>query len=130
MRKVLSFDIDGTLETGEPAGSITMAMVRRAVELGYIIGSCSDKPVSVQKGIWEEHKIQVEFTVLKHMLHEVRARIEADQYQHIGDTVMDRHYAELYGFTFLDVATAFEPWMVLDTSDDPNNFPTDQVAKL
>jgi hypothetical protein len=41
---VLSFDIDGTLELGDPPGGITMEMVRRAHELGYLVGSCSDRP--------------------------------------------------------------------------------------
>jgi hypothetical protein len=37
--KLISFDIDGTLEVGGPPGSITIERVRQALELGYIIGS-------------------------------------------------------------------------------------------
>ena len=58
MKILISFDIDGTLETGDPPGRVTMEMVRRAQELGYIIGSASDRPVPVQKSIWEKHGIR------------------------------------------------------------------------
>ena len=113
MAKVLSFDMDGTLEVGDPPGRVTMAMVRQAQEMGYIIGSASDKPVPVQKMIWERHGITVEFTIHKQNLDQVRLRFEADTYQHIGDTNMDEHYAVMHGFEFLDVATALEePWML------------------
>lgn len=115
MRILLSFDIDGTLEAGDPPGPVTMDMVRRARELGYIIGSASDRPVPVQRRIWETHAIPVDFTVHKHKLDEVKALFEADTYQHIGDTNMDEHYAVLHGFEYLDVAKFLpQPWMLLD----------------
>jgi hypothetical protein len=100
MPTLISFDIDGTLETGDPPGSITLAIVRRALELGYIVGSCSDRPVSHQQRMWQEHGIVVAFTVLKHQLDRVRAAFSAEQYIHIGDTNMDRHYAERNGFAY------------------------------
>jgi hypothetical protein len=100
LAKLISFDIDGTLETGDPPGYITMALVRKALELGYIIGSCSDRTVSQQKRMWEQHGITVSFTVLKHHLDRVRAEFSAEQYLHIGDTNIDRHYAERNGFAY------------------------------
>ena len=100
MAKLISFDIDGTLEVGDPPGCITMARVREALALGYIIGSCSDRTVSDQRRIWSEHGIAVSFTVLKHQLDRVRAEFAAEQYYHIGDTNMDRHYAERNGFEY------------------------------
>jgi hypothetical protein len=78
-----------------------MVRVRQAAELGYIIGSCSDRPVSHQQRMWAQHGITVSFTVLKHQLDFVKATFNAEQYYHIGDTNMDRHYAERAGFAFL-----------------------------
>ena len=46
---LVSFDIDGTLESGDPPGGITMDMVRKALDLGYLVGSCSDKPINASK---------------------------------------------------------------------------------
>ena len=100
MAKLISFDIDGTLEVGDPPGYITMERVRKALELGYIVGSCSDRTVSDQRRIWMEHGISVSFTVLKHQLDQVKAEFAADHYYHIGDTNMDRHYAERNGFAY------------------------------
>ncbi len=101
LAKLISFDIDGTLEVGDPAGCVTMDMVRRASMLGYIIGSCSDRMLSNQRRIWSDHDISVKFTVLKHRLEVVKAEFNAELYYHIGDTDLDRHYAERAGFEFL-----------------------------
>jgi len=98
--KLISFDIDGTLEVGDPPGTITMAMVRKAQDLGYIIGSCSDRTVSHQRRIWVDDGICVAFTVLKEQLALVKAELNGEHYYHIGDTNMDRHYAERAGFEF------------------------------
>ena len=100
MAKLISFDIDGTLEVGDPPGCITMARVREALALGYIIGSCSDRTVSDQRRMWTEHGIEVAFTVLKHQLEQVRTGFSAERYYHIGDTNMDQHYAERAGFAY------------------------------
>ena len=100
MAKLISFDIDGTLEVGNPPGCITIARVRQALELGYIIGSCSDWPVSHQRRMWMKHDIPVAFTVLKHQLDQVKAEFSAEHYVHIGDTNIDRQYAERNGFVY------------------------------
>ena len=100
MAKLISFDIDGTLEVGDPPGYVTMDMVRKARGLGYIIGSCSDRIIRNQQRIWREHDILVEFTVLKHQLDLVKEEFEAEEYYHIGDTNLDRQCAERAGFEF------------------------------
>lgn len=106
MPKLISFDIDGTLEVGDPPGVITMDMVREVQEAGYLIGSCSDRTISTQQRLWEEHGITVEFTVLKHNLGDVAARFEAEEYLHIGDTDLDLQVSQAAGFRFIPVDDA------------------------
>ena len=104
--RLISFDIDGTLETGEPPGKITLEMVREAKARGWLIGSCSDRPASAQRLMWEKCAIEVDFAVVKNHLEVVRSQFQADSYLHIGDTEVDRWYAEHSGFEFLHVAEA------------------------
>ena len=110
-RRLISFDIDGTLEVGEPPGVIPLAAVREARRLGFIVGSCSDRPLSHQRELWEIHDVEMHFTVLKQHLTVVRTEFsDLDQYLHIGDTDIDQMMARDAGFDFLhsiedDVAT-------------------------
>ena len=83
MTRLISFDIDGTLEVGDPPGCITLDMVRAAQASGCIIGSCSDRTVSNQQRIWETAGIAMEFTVLKHQLDAVKEQFPAEDYYHI-----------------------------------------------
>ena len=85
MAILISFDIDGTLEVGDPPGPLTMDMVRIVQEKGFLIGSCSDRPPTSQRSLWEEYDIHVDFTVAKHLLAGVKSDFEADAYYHIGD---------------------------------------------
>ena len=101
MVTLVSFDIDGTLEVGDPPGIVSIALVQRAKRMGYVIGSCSDRPISHQQSLWERLSIAVDFTVLKHELATVRARFAAAAYYHIGDTDVDDYYATGAGFLFL-----------------------------
>ena len=108
---VVSFDIDGTLEVGEPAGVVSLALVRAARALGYVIGSCSDRPVSHQQEMWTALAIPVDFTVLKHRLADVRARFPGARCFHIGDTEVDERYALAAGFQFLSAhPAAHDAW--------------------
>jgi len=111
---LISFDIDGTLEVGDPPGVLTMEMVRKAREKGFLIGSCSDRPVSTQRIIWEQHRISIDFAVGKMMLPEVMAKFEADVYCHIGDREdLDKKYALDAGFEFLWPEEAIlQPWFL------------------
>lgn len=98
---LVSFDIDGTLEVGEPPGIVPIALVREAKRLGYVVGSCSDRPVSFQQNLWERLRIAVDFTVLKHRLADLREQFAAAVYYHVGDTEVDAFYANAAGFSFL-----------------------------
>ena len=98
---LVSFDIDGTLEVGQPPGIVPISLVRRAQELGYLVGSCSDRPLSYQQAMWERVAIVADFIALKHRLDEVKARFPAAAYYHIGDTDIDQFFAEGAGFRFL-----------------------------
>jgi hypothetical protein len=117
---LISFDIDGTLEVGDPPGVLTMDQVRMVLGEEFIIGSCSDRPMSAQRAIWEQHGIPYDFVIPKHMLSEVKAKFEADRYFHIGDREdLDRKYALEAGFEFLwpDEAAAM-PWFASGDGSD------------
>lgn len=109
---LISFDIDGTLEFGDPPGGVTVEMVKRAKELGFLIGSCSDRFPSAQQALWDKHEIEVDFVAAKHMLPDVRERFTADKYLHVGDRDLDQQLAEKAGFEFLwDHEGVDEPWL-------------------
>ena len=108
---LVSFDIDGTLEVGDPPGIVTIAMVRHAQRVGYVIGSCSDRTIRYQEALWSRLGIPPDFTVLKHRLADVKARFAAQAYYHIGDTEVDDHVASTAGFRFLRAdAAAHRAW--------------------
>jgi hydroxymethylpyrimidine pyrophosphatase-like HAD family hydrolase len=114
---LISFDIDGTLEVGDPPGVLTMELVRKTQEAGILVGSCSDRPISGQRAIWEKYGIAYDFAVSKHQLPDVKAKFEADVYYHIGDREdLDRQYALAAGFEFFwpDEAVS-EPWLNRDS---------------
>ena len=113
MVTLVSFDIDGTLEVGDPPGIVSIALVKTAKRLGYLVGSCSDRPISHQQSLWERLKIAVDFTVLKHELASVKARFTAAAYYHIGDTELDQFFADGAGFRFLSAdPDAHRVWSV------------------
>lgn len=111
MAELISFDIDGTLEVGDPPGIVTIASVQAARRLGYVVGTCSDRPLAHQRQLWQRLALTPDFTVLKHRLAEVRAAFTAAAYYHIGDTDVDEHFATLAGFHFLRADPAsFRAW--------------------
>ena len=69
---LVSFDIDGTLEVGDPPGPIELSVVRRAKALGYIVGSASNRVRSDQSALWTTHEVDMDFVGHKHMLDRVR----------------------------------------------------------
>jgi hypothetical protein len=103
MVKLVSFDIDGTLEVGDPPGVIPVTLVRLAQHRGYLVGSCSDRPLAYQRALWRRLEIAPDFTVLKHRLADVKTLFAAAAYFHVGDTDVDAFYASEAGFSFLRV---------------------------
>ncbi|MET0276088.1 MAG: HAD family hydrolase [Acidimicrobiia bacterium] len=102
-RVLVSFDIDGTMEFGDPPGPVSAAVARELVERGYIVGVASDWPRSAQQPLWSTHGLEPRFVGGKHRLHEVRAQFDADHYIHVGDTDIDERYARQAGFAFIHV---------------------------
>jgi len=109
MKRLISFDIDGTIEVGDQPGEITLATVRLAHDLGIVIGSCSDRPVGVQQALWAKHDIPMRFTVLKQNLMDVRESFDVDHYMHTGDSPIDEQMAREAEFEFLDSLQDAEP---------------------
>jgi hypothetical protein len=97
---IISFDIDGTMEFGDPPGPVTVDFVRRLLAAGHVIGSASDRTRTDQSSAWARYGIAPAFVGGKHHLHEVRARFDAERHVHIGDSHVDEHYATLAGFEF------------------------------
>ncbi len=102
-RTLISFDIDGTLEVGEPPGPLPLDFVRWVQERGCVIGSSSDRTLGFQSGLWTRAGITTDFVSGKHQLTDVRSRFECDRFIHIGDTQVDEHFAGIAGFTYLPV---------------------------
>lgn len=97
---LISFDIDGTLETGEPRGPITLDLVRYVQRLGHRVGSCSDRTLGEQRAMWDSNEIQVDFVSHKHRLDALRNEFACERFVHIGDTITDLQYAGAAGFEF------------------------------
>jgi len=115
---LISFDIDGTLEVGDPPGVLTLEMVRLVKEKGFLIGSCSDRTLSGQRALWKLHNIPMDFVAAKPMLPEIMAKFEADAYFHIGDREdLDKKYALDAGFEFLWPEEAAEKAWFLSDAD-------------
>ncbi len=101
MSILMSFDIDGTMEVGDPPGAVTMEMVRNARARGIVTGSCSDRPMSTQRAIWEEYGVEYDFVCYKHMLPDLKDQFDADEFYHVGDRDdLDRKFAIRAGFGF------------------------------
>ncbi len=101
MRHVFSFDIDGTLEVGAPPGPISVTLIRSIQQMGHVVGSCSDRTLAHQRETWKELGLQEDFVALKTGLPSIRDRFKAGSYYHVGDSVVDRIYAEKADFTYV-----------------------------
>lgn len=105
---LLSFDIDGTLEDGDPPGPVSIDVVRRAIGLGYVVGSASDRTLRDQANVWSRRGIEPHFVSHKHTLEAIALRFPAVRRVHVGDTNVDDYYARLAGFEFVFAPAATE----------------------
>ncbi len=121
-RILVSFDIDGTLEAGDPPGPVTFTQVAAAKARGYVIGSASDRTLSEQRAIWQQAGIEVDFTCHKHTLRQGTEHFDCQRMLHIGDTSLDEHYATLAGFEFryaTDLPPTPDEWLTDPSSRAP-----------
>ena len=102
---IISLDIDGTLEVGDPAGSVSIEEVKGLRDMNAIIGSCSSNPIHEQEETWREIGIEPDFMVTKDYLNIVKKFYpNADIFYHFGDLIgLDDVVAEQAGFTFINV---------------------------
>ena len=98
---MVSFDIDGTLEDGDPPGPVAMSMARKGLELGYVVGSASDRTLREQAQMWADRGIEPDFVSHKHTLDAIVEQFPSVRRVHIGDTHVDAYYAGLAGFEFV-----------------------------
>ena len=106
---LVSLDIDGTLEGGDPPGPIPLEFARRLQALGVLVGSSSGRTLSDQQRFWQTGGIEVDFVILKHQLPELPAKYTCVRYLHIGDTSQDMYFARLAGFEFWHVDSLEKP---------------------
>lgn len=114
---LVSFDIDGTLESGDPPGPFSLEVARRAKSLGYVIGSSSDRTIAEQEAMWLAANIDFDFVCRKHEMEPLISRYSCERYVHIGDTDHDRECALGAGFEFVFTDAIFvrnpeRPWLI------------------
>jgi hypothetical protein len=114
VRFLLSLDIDGTLETGDPPGPLTLAAVAAARRLGHVVGTSSDRTLAEQRAMWARARLGYDFVCRKHQMASLAGEFACDRYLHIGDTEWDGQCAAEAGFEFRHisdlVAGAPYPW--------------------
>src|SRR4051812_25662580 len=69
---VISFDIDGTMEFGDPPGPVSASIARELAVRGCILGVASDWAVSCQGPEWARHGTAPRFVGGKHHLPAVK----------------------------------------------------------
>lgn len=114
---LVSFDIDGTLETGDPPGPFAIEIARNAKSLGYVVGSSSDRTLLEQETMWRTAGVEFDFVCRKHEMRSLVPRFECERYVHIGDTDHDRECATGAGFEFEFTDLSFvrnpmRPWLI------------------
>ena len=98
---LISFDIDGTMEFGDPPGILTEEVVNYFRDRGAMVGSASDRPVSSQRSMWKQYGFELDFAILKLHMKTLRTEYpEFTSYWHVGDRPLDQQNAKEAEFTF------------------------------
>lgn len=111
-RLVVSFDIDGTLEFGDPNGPIVTGLVRALQDAHVVVGSASDRTVLDQRRVWTAAGIEPEFVVVKNHLQRIPAQYPDGLLVHVGDRFADELEAANAGAVFVHVdVLSWEQWL-------------------
>ena len=102
---VISLDLDGTLEFGDPPGPITPAIVRALQQATAAVGSASDRTARDQARLWQRFSLEPDFVVVKAQLRSIPARYPSRLLVHIGDRFADHLEAINAGALFVHVDT-------------------------
>lgn len=100
--RTVSFDIDLTLNIGEEEDTTALidpSEMTRLQQLGYIVGTCSDREPTDQRETLAELGQNPQFCIPKEMLTWVKQIIPGQTHLHIGDDLRrDRDIAEKAGW--------------------------------
>jgi len=98
---LVTFDIDGTMEFGDPIGIVTKQVVNFYRDNGVIVGSASDRTKSTQLNMWSKYGLEVDFAIVKHKIPELMTEYkQCKVFWHVGDRPVDQQIASDAGFTF------------------------------
>ncbi|MSQ29905.1 MAG: hypothetical protein EXR68_05395 [Dehalococcoidia bacterium] len=115
-RLAISFDLDRTLDFGDPSGPIVPALIGALQDAAAIVGSASDRTVLDQRRMWERAGIgPPAFAVAKAQLRTVPAAYPDHFLVHIGDRFADHLEAVNAGAFFIHVDTfSLKQWSAPD----------------
>ena len=107
---LISFDIDGTLSCGDPPGPICSDILQRLVNLGVVVGSCSQNDIFEQEDAWRVIDVHPLFLVSKEYLGILKTYYpETERHIHIGDWLgLDDVVATMAGFEFIHASQAVD----------------------
>ncbi|MFL2639855.1 MAG: hypothetical protein ACJ0OL_00800 [Dehalococcoidia bacterium] len=98
---LVTFDIDGTMEFGDPVGTVDKQVIEFYRNNGVIVGSASDRTKSTQLNMWSQYGFEVDFAIVKHKIPElIEEYDQCELFWHVGDRPVDQQIAFKAGFTF------------------------------
>lgn len=98
---LVTFDIDGTMEFGDPVGTVDKQVIEFYRNNGVIVGSASDRTKSTQLNMWSQYGFEVDFAIVKHKIPElIEEYDQCELFWHVGDRPVDQQIAFNAGFTF------------------------------